>query len=73
MLPSGTPTNPMRQPGFGTPQTNASSASGNYGNSGLRPRSSQQQQQQQFNNGQQQYNTPQNTWSFLEEQFSSHV
>ena len=29
MLPSGTPTNPMRQPGFGTPQTNASNAGGN--------------------------------------------
>ena len=63
MLPSGTPTNPMRQPGYGTPQTNASNAGGNYGNSGLRPRSSQQQQQQQFNNGQQQYNTPQNMMS----------
>jgi len=61
MLPTGTPTNPKRQPGYGTPAT-SQNAGGSYGNSGLRPRSSQQPS----NNGtymDQNYNTPQNMMS----------
>ena len=63
MLPSGTPVNPMRQPGYGTPDT-SSNNNGNYGNSGLRPRSSQQGTS--YGGGQPHYtNSPQNMMSMI--------